>query len=163
MSENKKGEIVLRIDSDVQIEKADEVLTKSLEGAQLDPIVLGVANQYLSGATVEDMAEEYDVAPDIIIATLERPEVKRYVDSSFLSQGYLNRVRRNKIINQVIEDKIRAAETGEEAFSKEDLLKWIKQAHEEEKAMRPKETGPKVAIQVNNNYESLMKDLTKNG
>jgi hypothetical protein len=96
---------------------------------------------------------------DQVTAIAERGEIKRYVDSVYMSQGYLNRVRRMQVINRVIDEKMaEAAETG--VFSKRDLLDWLKLLNDMDRDSRPK--APTTAVQVNNqtnNYSSLMQDL----
>ena len=57
----------------------------------------------------------------------------------------------------MIDQKIQeAVETG--IYSKKDLLDWMKHLQEIETGMKPKNTGPAVAVQINN-YDKLMKDL----
>ena len=88
---------------------------------------------------------------------VEKKEVKSYIDNVYLTQGYLNRIKRINIINNVIEQKLtEAVETGQ--YSKKDLLDWLKHLHEVETSVRPKDKGPTVAVQVNN-YDSLMREV----
>jgi len=134
-----------------------EAVNTSLETPQLDPVFLAIANDYLGGKDICDMAEEYALPEDRITAVLDKKEVRSYIDSVYTTQGYLNRVKRMNLINQVIEQKMQdALETG--IFSKKDLLDWMKLLNDMENTATPKKTGPAVAIQVNN-YEKLMKDL----
>jgi len=134
-----------------------EALNKTLEAPPLDPVVLAIANDYLAGKSVEEIADEYAVSQDRITSVIEKKEVKAYIDNVFATQGYLNRVKRINLINQVIDQKIQdAVETG--VYSKKDLLDWMKHLHDIEVGMKPKPTGPQVAVQINN-YDKLMKDL----
>jgi hypothetical protein len=134
-----------------------DAINRSLDTPALDPVFLSIANDYLAGKSVADMAEEYGLPADRITAVIEKKEVKSYVDTVYATQGYLNRVKRINLINQVIEQKMQdALETG--VLSKKDLLDWLKLLNDMEGAAKPKQTGPAVAIQVNN-YEKLMKDL----
>lgn len=134
-----------------------EALNKTLETPALDPVVLAIANDYLSGKTIEQIADEYSVSSDRVTSVLEKREVKQYVDGVYATQGYLNRVKRMAIINKVIDEKLNEAmETG--VYTKKDLLDWMKHLSELEQQVKPKEKGPAVAIQVNN-YDKLMKDL----
>lgn len=139
------------------ITTALEAVNKSLETPQLDPVFLSIANDYLGGKDIGEMSEEYALPEDRITAVLEKKEVRSYIDSVYTTQGYLNRVKRMNLINQVIEQKMTdALETG--VFSKKDLLDWLKLLNDMEAQATPKKTGPAVAIQVNN-YDRLMKDL----
>jgi hypothetical protein len=134
-----------------------DAINRSLDTPALDPVFLSIANDYLAGKSVADMAEEYGLPADRITAVIEKKEVKSYIDTVYATQGYLNRVKRIDLINQVIEQKMQdALETG--VLSKKDLLDWLKLLNDMESAAKPKQTGPAVAIQVNN-YEKLMKDL----
>lgn len=134
-----------------------EALNRTLEAPPLDPVVLAIANDYLSGKSVDVIADEYGITSDRVTAVIEKREVKAYVDGVFATQGYLNRVRRIALINRVIDQKVQeAAETG--IYSKKDLLDWMKHLQDVEDALKPKQTGPQVAVQINN-YDRLMKDL----
>lgn len=134
-----------------------DALNKTLESPPLDPVMLAIANDYLSGRSVETIAEEYDLPQDRITSVIEQREVKAYIDSVFATQGYLNRVKRINLINRVIDQKLEeAVETG--IYSKKDLLDWMKHLQEIEESAKPKKTGPAVAVQINN-YDKLMKDL----
>ena len=134
-----------------------EAIEKALNVPAIDPIVLSVANEYLSGKPITQIAETFDLSEDRVAAIIEKKEVKSYIDNVFVTQGYLNRVKRLALINSVIDQKMQdAMETG--VFSKKDLLDWLKHLHEVEAAVHKKEK-PTVAVQVNNNYESLMKGL----
>lgn len=130
-------------------------LTQKLNAPRIDPVYLTIANDYLSGMSTEDIAYEYNLKQDVVVATLEKTEVKQYIDSVYMSQGYLHRVKRAQLINKVIEAKLEEAmESGK--FTSKDLLEWLKFAREEEQGTKPK--GPGIAIQVNN-YDRLMSDI----
>src|SRR5210317_20591 len=134
-----------------------DALNKTLEAPALDPVVLALANDYLSGKGVGELADEYGISEDRVTSVIEKKEVKNYIDSVFATQGYLNRIKRINLINQVIDQKIQeAVETG--IYSKKDLLDWMKHLQEVETALKPKQSGPAVAVQINN-YDKLMKDL----
>ena len=134
-----------------------DALNRSLEAPPLDPVMLALANDYLSGKAIDELADEYGISEDRVTSVIEKKEVKNYIDSVFATQGYLNRIKRINLINSVIDQKIQeAVETG--IYSKKDLLDWMKHLQEIEIGMKPKSTGPAVAVQINN-YDKLMKDL----
>ena len=134
-----------------------DALNKTLDTPPLDPVVLAIANDFLSGKSISEMSEEYGVSQDRITSVVEKKEVKTYIDSVFATQGYLNRVKRINLINKVIDQKIQdAVETG--VYTKKDLLDWMKHLQEVETSLKPKHSGPQVAVQINN-YDKLMKDL----
>lgn len=143
--------------SNTTVTTSVDALNRTLEAPPLDPVVLALANDYLSGKGVEEIAEEYGITEDRVTAVIEKKEVKNYIDSVFSTQGYLNRIKRINLINQVIDQKItEAMETG--IYSKKDLLDWMKHLQEVETSLKPKTQGPAVAVQINN-YDKLMKDL----
>lgn len=134
-----------------------DALNKSLETPKLDPVLLAIANDYLAGEDVDKISKEYGVSQDRIAAVLDKDDVKKYIDNVYVTQGYLNRVRRMKLVNQVIEQKVQdALESG--VWSKRDLLDWMKHLNELEETAKPKKASPQVAVQINN-YDKLMKDL----
>ena len=102
-----------------------DALNRSLEAPPLDPVMLALANDYLSGKAIDELADEYGISEDRVTSVIEKKEVKNYIDSVFATQGYLNRIKRINLINSVIDQKIQeAVETG--IYSKKDLLDWMK-------------------------------------
>lgn len=136
---------------------ARDVINKTLEAPELDPVILGIANEHIQGKSHQEIAEGFGTSQDRVAQVLERREVKQYVDQVYLSQGYLNRFKRLDLINQVIQEKVEAAILGGE-LSKKDLLEWLRLLQDMDKSARPQQKGPTVAVQVNN-YDSLMRDL----
>ena len=134
-----------------------DALNKSLETPKLDPVLLAIANDYLAGEGVDKISKEYGVTQDRVAAVLDKDDVRKYIDNVYVTQGYLNRVRRMALVNQVIEQKVQdALESG--VWSKRDLLDWMKHLNELEETAKPKKASPQVAVQINN-YDKLMKDL----
>lgn len=135
-----------------------DTLNASLDAPRLDPQFLLVANEYLAGNSIYDIASKLNIDPDVVTAICEKSETKRYIDTVVMAQGYLHRAKRLKLINKVIDSKLEEAEmTG--VYSNKDLLEWIKLLGEIEKNATPK--GPATAVQVNttNNYATLLNDL----
>lgn len=135
-------------------------LNNELEAPDLDPQLLLVANEYLAGQSILHIADKFGLSTDRVAAICEKDEVKRYIDTVYTSQGYLNRNKRleliNKVVDRVLED---AMESG--VYTKKDLLDWIKLLNEMDRDAKPK--APTTAIQVNkqtnNTYTNLIKDL----
>ena len=75
-----------------------DALNKTLDTPPLDPVVLAIANDFLSGKSIEEMSDEYGVSQDRITSVVEKKEVKIYIDSVFATQGYLNRVKPPNIL-----------------------------------------------------------------
>ncbi len=53
-----------------------DALNKTLEAPPLDPVVLAIANDYLSGKSVEEMSEEYAVSQERITSVIDKKKVK---------------------------------------------------------------------------------------
>ena len=139
------------------IRTALEAVNSSLDTPALDPILLSIANDYLAGKSISEISDSYAMPSDRITAILDKREVRSYVDRVYLTQGFLNRVKRLDLINRIIDQKVSdALETGQ--WSKRDLLDWLKLVNDMESATIPKQNGPAVAVQINN-YDKLMKDL----
>ncbi len=139
--------------------QSEQALIESLEGKPLDPILLGVANEYLKGTDIADIADQFSTSGDVIISVLDKKDVKSYIEGVYMTQGYMDRFRKLAIINKVIEEKLQEAmETG--THSKKDLFDWIKLATQMESDMRPKQQ-PGLAVQINNNtnYHKVMTEL----
>ena len=79
-----------------------DALNKTLETPSLDPVLLSVANEFLGGNDISDIAQKFDISPDRVTQIVEKKEVKSYIDNVYLTQGYLNRIKRINIINNVI-------------------------------------------------------------
>lgn len=133
---------------------------------KITPEGFDIANGFLKYGTVEDTAEQLQIPRHEVVRILQTPEVKRYLDGIYLDQGYRNRDKLGKLLDEMIEAKlVEARETGE--YTKKDLLELMQMAHkmrmDEIKAL--KEAGPGVAVQVNNNqfgdtsYGRLMERL----
>jgi len=147
----------MKHDNTTAVTTTVDALNRSLEAPPLDPVMLALANDYLSGKGIGEISEEYGISEDRVTSVIEKKEVKNYIDSVFATQGYLNRIKRINLINAVIDQKIQeAVETG--IYSKKDLLDWMKHLQEVETSLKPKTQGPQVAVQINN-YDKLMRDL----
>lgn len=134
-----------------------DVINKTLQAPEIDPVILGIANQHIEGSSITDIATQFNISEDRVAQVLDRKEVKQYVDQVYLSQGYLNRFKRIQLINEVIDHKIQQVALGEE-YTKKDLLEWLRLLQDMDKTARPQQKSPTVAVQVNN-YDSLMQDL----
>ena len=137
-----------------------DALNKTLEAPAVDPVLLTIANLYLSGNRIEKIAEDLEVPADRIVSVLDKPEVKSYIDGVMANQGYINRINRIELISKVIEQKIEEAKDAG-ILSRKDILDWVKLAGTVEEQLRPnkkEQQGPAVAVQINN-YEKFMKNI----
>ena len=57
-----------------------DALNRTLEAPAVDPVVLALASEYLSGKGVVEIANEYGISEDRVTAVIEKKEVKNYID-----------------------------------------------------------------------------------
>ena len=62
MQSNNKNAITTSVDA----------LNKSLEAPPLDPVMLALANDYLSGKAIDELADEYGISEDRVTAVIEK-------------------------------------------------------------------------------------------
>ena len=73
---------------------------------KMAPENLEVANAYLSTGSALTAAGNLGVAPDKVYEVLEKSEVKDYINSVYLDQGYRNRFRLAELLDEIIENKL---------------------------------------------------------
>ena len=127
-------------------------LNKALETPPIAMELLAVANSHLGGASTEDIAEEFEISEERVVATLQNKQVQKYINAKLASYGYLNRKNRVELINKLIDDKL------EEGSSK-DIVDLIKLAQSEDKALAEK--APTTMIQNNTKIENIENILNK--
>ena len=140
----------------------------------LNPEAQTVAETYLMYSDVRLTAKELGIPREKVTYYLNRPEVKRFLDTIFLEQGYLNRTRLQDVLDEVFElklEEMRESEMG----SKKDIADLIALAHkirtDEAKTINISETtnAPRNQINIQNNtssdfgsnYNSLLEKLVK--
>ena len=140
----------------------------------LNPEAQTVAETYLMYSDVRLTAKELGIPREKVTYYLNRPEVKRFLDTIFLEQGYLNRTMLQDVLDEVFELKLlemRESEMG----SKKDIADLIALAHkirtDEAKTINVSETtnAPRNQINIQNNtssdfgsnYNSLLEKLVK--
>ena len=140
----------------------------------LNPEAQTVAETYLMYSDVRLTAKELGIPREKVSYYLNRPEVKRFLDTIFLEQGYLNRTRLQDVLDEVFElklEEMRESEMG----SKKDIADLIALAHkirtDEAKTINVSETtnAPRNQINIQNNtssdfgsnYNSLLEKLVK--
>ncbi len=133
---------------------------------RIAPENLEVANAYLSTGSAIVAANTLGITPDRVHEILEKAEVKDYVNSVYLDQGYRNRFRLAELLDEIIENKIlEAREAG--VYSSKDLVDIISLAHKmSQDASKESRTTIKQQnnVQINSpfgegNYGKLMEKL----
>jgi hypothetical protein len=133
---------------------------------KLAPENLEVANAYLSTGCAIKAASSLGITPDVVHSVLAKSEVKEYMNSVYLDQGYRNRFRLAELLDEIIENKLQEArEAG--MYSSKDLVDILALAHKvaEDHRKEPKNTiRQQNNVQINSpfgegNYGKLMEKL----
>ncbi len=95
---------------------------------KLAPENLELANAYLSSGNALTAAAHMGISPDKVYEVLEKSEVKDYINSVYLDQGYRNRFRLAELLDEVIENKLVEARDSD-TYSSKDLVDIIALAH----------------------------------
>ena len=147
---------------------AKEVTTISPEG-------LEIANSYLQFGNIRAVSDHLRIPEDKIATLLNKREVRKYIDTVYLDQGYRNKNTIGTLLDEMIASKLEdAQESG--IYSNKDLADLLQMAHkmrmDEIKAQtelaKAESTGPKnqTNVQINGevpfgqgNYGKLMEKL----
>lgn len=134
---------------------------------KIAPENLEVANAYLSTGNALVAANQLGVAPDQVYEILEKSEVKQYMNSVYLDQGYRNRFRLAELLDEVIENKLQEARDSS-VYSSKDLVDIIALAHkisqDHSKETKVTNVRNQQNVQINapfgeGNYGKLMEKL----
>ena len=153
--------------------------THPAEVLAISPEGLECANCYLVTQSVSKTADELGVTEQTVLSQLDRPEVKRYIDSVFLDLGFNNRFKMRKAMDAVIAKKFEELDEAGVGSSKDiaDLLALSHKMTMEElsrqielEKLKNKNAPPirsQVNVQINegapagSNYGALLERLMK--
>jgi len=100
----------------------------SKELTVISPEGLEVANSYLQFGNIKAVCESLQVTENAVVETLNKREVKKYIDTVYLDLGYRNRQNIATVMDEMIQSKLdEAQETG--IYSNKDLADLMQQAH----------------------------------
>ena len=136
---------------------------------KMNPEMMEVVNSYLITTDARLTATDLGIPREKVIYYLNKPEAKRFVDTIYLEQGYLNRHRLQDILGEVMElklEEMRESEMG----TKKDILDIIALAHkirsdETKITETPNAPHNQTNVQINNaagfgeNYNTLLEKL----
>lgn len=143
------------------------------ETINISPEALEVANAYLQLQDTRKVADELDLAPEVVTEILKRREVKQYVDNVFMDIGFNNRFKMRKAMDAIIQQKFQELEESQTGSTKDiaDLLQlshkmamdYLDREIQLEK-LRQAPQGPQkqVNVQINDDgtkYGQLLKQL----
>ncbi len=95
---------------------------------RMSPEGLEIANSYLSQGNVEDVSLALKVPKDVIVSTLQKREIKQYIDTVYMDLGYRNRFKLGETLDTLIEKKMEEAEESE-MYSSKDIADLLHLAH----------------------------------
>jgi predicted Holliday junction resolvase-like endonuclease len=98
------------------------------EVSTISPEGLEVANMYLQFGNIRAVSQELQVPENKVAETLNKREVKRYIDTVYLDIGYRNRNNIAAVFDEIIASKLEEAqESG--VFSGKDLVDIMQIQH----------------------------------
>ena len=80
------------------------------EGVKINPEDLEIANAYLEYGSIDKICEDLEAPRDLVISTLERREVKAYIDRVYFDAGFNNRFKMNSLMETIIQRKLQELE-----------------------------------------------------
>jgi len=100
----------------------------SKELTTISPEGLEVANSYLLYGNIREVSNQLGVPEDKVASTLNKRDVKKYIDTVYLDMGYRNRNNIAGVLDEMIASKLQEAqETG--VYSSKDLADLLTMAH----------------------------------
>ncbi len=118
------------------------------EGVKLSPEALTIVNSYIQTNDISATSNMLGIPREKIIQQLNKREAKKYIDTIYLEQGYLNRNKIAEAMTNIIEKKLEELEMAEMGSTKDiadllmmmskirsDELKYMQAIEKEEKAV----------------------------
>jgi|TARA_B100000073_G_C23475607_1_gene469393 hypothetical protein len=125
---------------------------------RMSPEGLEIANKYLTTGSVEDVSNQLKVSKDLVVSTLQKREVKQYIDTVYMDIGYRNRFKLGDALDTIIEKKLEEAEESE-MYSNKDIADLLHLAHkirmDEMKAQTELEKAKAGNIRTQNNVQVI--------
>lgn len=140
------------------------------EEYKMSPEMLEVVTTYVETSDVNETARALSIPKEKVIYYVNKSEAKRFIDTIFLEQGYLNRNKIQEALTRIIEMKLEEMEESELGSNK-DIAELLALAHKirmEEIKANPDPKGPtsQTNVQINSalpfggdNYNELMNKL----
>jgi hypothetical protein len=138
---------------------------------KMSPEMQAVAESYLVTTDVRLTAQDLGIPKEKVTYYLNKPECKRFIDTIFLEQGYLNRHRLQDIMSEVMELKLEEMRESEMGSNKDiaDLVMMLHKMRMDEVKTTTTSATPsnQTNVQINNgagfgdNYNALLQKLIK--
>ena len=100
----------------------------SKEITSVSPEGLEIANSYLTYGNISAVCQALNVRENVVVEVLNKREVKKYLDTIYLDQGYRNRNNIGNLLDTIIASKLEEAEESG-MYSKKDLADLLQMAH----------------------------------
>jgi len=136
----------------------------------LSPEMLEIAESYLMTTDARLTAQDLGIPKEKVVYYLNKPECKRFIDTIFLEQGYLNRHRIQDVLSHIMDIKLEEMRDSEIGSNKDiaDLLMMAHKIRTDEAKTIATSSAPtnQTNVQINNgagfgdNYNSLLEKLT---
>ena len=138
----------------------------------MSPEMVEITTTYLQCSDIGDTALALNIPKEKVSYYLNKPEARRFIDTIFLEQGYINRHKIQSVLDEVIELKLEEMRDSEIGSNK-DILDILAFAHkvgedvrkgirETEKVSAPTtQTNVQINGEFGENYSSLMSKLIK--
>lgn len=91
---------------------------------KISPEALEIANTYLNTQNIQETAATMGIPVDIVSETLDKREVRAYIDNIFLDVGFNNRFKVRQVMDAIISKKLEELDDADVGSSKDiaDLL-----------------------------------------
>ena len=138
----------------------------------MSPEMVEITTTYLETADIGMTADALNIPKEKVSYYLNKPEARRFIDTVFLEQGYINRHKIQGVLDRIIEMKLEEMEDSGIGSNK-DILDILSFAHkvgedvrkgirESEKVSTPTtQTNVQINGEFGDNYNSLMSKLIK--
>lgn len=144
------------------------------EVIDISPEALEVANCYLISQDAAKVSEELNISMALVVQTLNRREVKAYIDHVFMDLGFNNRIKMRQALDAIMAKKFQELDESE-AGSNKDILEIMALSHKftmehmdrqiELEKLKSSNLRSQVNVQINepgSNYSSLLEKLINN-
>ena len=98
------------------------------ETLQIAPEALEVANAYLQLQDAKRVADELDLAPNLVTEILKRREVRAYIDHVFMDTGFNNKFEMRAAMDALIKQKFQELHESQTGSTK-DIAELLQLSH----------------------------------
>lgn len=144
-------------------------ISSPAQALAISPEALEIANCYLSTQNIGKTANELCLSSEYISETLDRREVRAYIDNIFADTGFNNKFRVREVMDLIITKKLQELDEAEVGSSKDiaDLLalshKMSMEIMDKQIQLEKVRAGNSVKTQVNMQVNDYGSDGTKYG